>query len=274
MPLSRQQFVDYIYPEVNDFLLLQHQGRDAEALEGFDAWLPGKLAELDSLAAAGDPLAAELREAVFYRCLLLRAGFCWRLTASEDHEARCAITRQLAQTLELAAQTETGRLNQAYARLALMVTAYNDFEVKPTVAEILAALDALPEEYRDQQIWHHMSIVAYDYGLLTLLETAFEHETLHPHSKYPQASWQRLNLMYQIMTGKVSRRDVEETIKVMFLPTQFEEFRRRMCPALREAGLFDAEMEQRLQQREAEAAAAELDFHQSRVDSVRTHAPD
>lgn len=274
MPLSRQQFIDYIYPEVNELLKLQHQGQDARALELFEQWLPHKLAELDGAAQAGDPLAAELAEAVYYRCQILRASFLWRLTASEDHEGRCAITRDMLARLERPAQTDSGRLQQDYSRLVVMVSAYNDFEVKPSVAEILAGIEALPEDYRDQQIWHPLTIVAYDYGLLSLMEVAFEHETLHPHSKYPQASWQRINLMYQIMSGKVSRRDVEETIKVMFLPTQFEEFRRRMTPALRELGLYDAAMEQRLAEREAEAAAEELNFHQSRVESARTHAPD
>jgi hypothetical protein len=267
MPLTRQELIDYLYPQVNEFLKLQHAGEDARALELFDSWLAETLARLEHEGNT------ELWEAVFYRCTLLGANFRWRCTAIPDHEGRQRITRETLAALDRPALSEAGALSQRYAQVAAKITAYNDFDEPPSEAEMLAGIESLPDEYRDHQIWHPLSVLAFDHNMLALMELAFEYSTIAPHSKYPQAFWQRINLLYQIMSGKVSRRDVTETLGVLFLPTHFEEFRRRMLPRLEELGLVDAEIMALLAEREAEAKRGELNFNQPRLERLGKAEP-
>ncbi len=280
VPLTRQQFYDFLYPQVNGFLKLQHAGEDAKALPLFENWLS---ATLDALGAGRAPAGtelpedadpAELWEAVYYRCCFLLHNLRARNRPLDDHgQQREVLSLALA---ELAREplTPAGRVSRDYARLAVLLVGFKDLDEPLSTAAIRAMIDALPEEYQDHQIWHPLSVLAFDTGNSELMDLCFEHETIHPHSKFPQAAWQRINLLHLILNGRVERQDIVETLNVYTLPSQFNELRRRMWPRLQALGLIDASLEQLLAQREEAAAHAEIDFHVPRIDSIRSHAPD
>ncbi|MCC7477827.1 hypothetical protein IT575_05155 [bacterium] len=268
MPLTRQQFYDFYYPQVNEFLKLQHSGRDSMAVVPFELWLERCLAQLQ---AEGQD---ELWEAVYYRSCFIRYNIWARCVPSEDQAQQQQIIQRALHDLQRPAQSETGRIGAAYARLAILLVGYGNLAEKPQPAELLDLINSLPPEYQDHQIWHPLSVLAFDHNIPELLDLAFEQETISPHSKFPQAAWQRINLMYQIMNGKATRKDVEETLKIYHLPSQFNELRRRMWPRLQDMGLIDRELERLLSTRELECIVTEVDFSQPRLENIRNRAPE
>lgn len=268
MPLTRQQFYDFYYPQVNEFLKLQHAGRDSEAIVPFELWLERTLNDLEASAET------ELREAVYYRSCFIRYNLWARCIPEDDLPRQRQIHARAFACLARPPQTAAGVTGEHYARLAILLVGYDDFEQKPTPAELLELIRSLPPEYQDHQIWHPLSVLAFDHNIPELLELAFEQETISPHSKFPQAAWQRINLMYQIMAGKVTRKDVLETLKVYHLPSQFKELRRRMWPRLEALGLIDRELERMLSDRELETIVTDVDFRQPRLENMRKRVPE
>jgi hypothetical protein len=266
MPLSQQEFVDFLYPQVNEFLKLQHAGDDAQALLELNIWVERTLADPE--------LDPELWEAVYYRCCFLRGNMWIRSLAGADIETQRSAVNGILAEIERPAATAAGKIGQRYARLVTILSCFEILPQIPGAAEIRAMIEELPEEYQDQQIWHALSVVAYNLDRLDLMELSFENATIRPHSKYPQAAWQRINLMYQVMKGTVRRIDILETLRLFHLPSLLREFRQRVYPRLQQLGLIDAEIDALIERRSAELARAEIDFNQPRIDSIRTHGLD
>ena len=109
---------------------------------------------------------------------------------------------------------------------------------------LLSGLDGAEE---DEFLWHNIASWAFATGELDLLERAYEVMLIHPSNLLGQAKWQRVNIMLQLRNGRVTRRDVEETIKGMEVLPQILEFKRLFWPVCIELGLVDDELTKELE---------------------------
>ncbi len=110
-------------------------------------------------------------------------------------------------------------------------------------------LAQVPAELIDAGLWFTIAGWAFRNRDLDILGQAFEVFLTNPSDVMGQAKWQRVNLMYQIVSGKVTRRDVKETIKSLALVPQVKEFQTVLWPACVEAGVTDDELEDQLHKR-------------------------
>lgn len=120
--------------------------------------------------------------------------------------------------------------------------------------ETKAILDRLPDAFRPRAI-NHVAKLAFARHDLALIELALAELTVNPSRTLGQATWQRLNMMYQLLSGKATRRDVEETIRTLEIRPQLCEFKDRIWPECVKAGLTDAELEELLAEKEADIMA-------------------
>lgn len=99
------------------------------------------------------------------------------------------------------------------------------------------------------RLWYDAATWAFQNQDTELLALAFNEFLLNPANNMAQTHWQRVNLMYQLLKGKASRRDVEETIKTLHLRPQLQEFCTRLLPACEAAGLVDDSIRRKLDER-------------------------
>ena len=97
--------------------------------------------------------------------------------------------------------------------------------------------------------WYNTASWGFTHRDLELVSRAFESFLLNPPSVLGQAHWQRVNMMYQLLSGKASKRDVLETIKTLEVQPMYFEFVTELLPLCEEQGLVDDEIRDRLEER-------------------------
>jgi hypothetical protein len=107
------------------------------------------------------------------------------------------------------------------------------------VEEFLNAMEGDPEL---NQLLHRVAGWAYKCRDLELLERAYSEMLVNPHSVLGSAKWMRVNLMYLLVSGKVVRRDIEESIKAIKIKPQLDEFMTMLWPDCLATGLVDDEL--------------------------------
>ena len=117
------------------------------------------------------------------------------------------------------------------------------------VEEFLMAMEGDPEL---NQMLHRVAGWAYKCRDLELLERAYSELLVNPHSVLGSAKWLRVNLMYLLVSGKVVRRDIEESIKALRIQPQLEEFKLLLWPDCLATGLVDDELRELLAERARE----------------------
>jgi hypothetical protein len=120
--------------------------------------------------------------------------------------------------------------------------AFNHGEVE----ELLNVMEGDPEL---NQLLHRVAGWAYKCRDLELLERAYSELLVNPHSVLGSAKWLRINLMYLLVSGKVVRRDIEESIKALKIKPQLEEFMQMLWPDCLATGLVDDELRELLAER-------------------------
>ncbi|MCB1187643.1 hypothetical protein KDL29_10810 [bacterium] len=134
---------------------------------------------------------------------------------------------------------------------------------------LLGRLDGLME---DRQLWHVLAMWAFMHHDHELMVRAAELFLVHPGASLNQALWQRVNLMYLLLEGRATRRDVLETLRVLSVHPQVEEFRRNILPACIAAGIADVEVMRLLDERIAELRSQGYEWrgNEARTKSLRT----
>jgi hypothetical protein len=121
----------------------------------------------------------------------------------------------------------------------------NEAEVDELVAQI-------PEEYFASNIWYYLIVWAYFASNINYLERALAEQTVHATGWVDDYYWQRTNMMYQLVTGKATRLDVEKTITGYQHPHHIQDFRNLFLRRCEAAGLMDPSLYALLERREAE----------------------
>ncbi|MCB1187440.1 hypothetical protein KDL29_09770 [bacterium] len=205
------------------------------------------LAVVEGLMSAERLAALDIDRREVQGCYLLLMHVAMR--QYDEHAWDCEILESVIARLEVPCETVLGNHQRISSLLQLRVLVNDECGMllgREEFEEMLShpqLLDLSPN------LWDSVGLYAYRNGFQDLLETSFESVTIAPGKVMPQESWQRLNLLLQLYTGRTTRRDVEEYIRLMRMVPQIEEFRQVMLPAIEQAGLWDGELELEVQKR-------------------------
>jgi hypothetical protein len=137
--------------------------------------------------------------------------------------------------------------------------------------EAVKMLDAMEDDPELNQLLHHVASWAYKRRDLELLERAYCELLVNPHSVLGSAKWLRVNLMYLLVSGKVVRRDIEESIKALKIKPQLGEFMTLLWPDCLATGLVDDELRELLAVRTREIEESPpAGLKETKTKSIRT----
>lgn len=122
-------------------------------------------------------------------------------------------------------------------------------------AEVDELVAAIPEDRMPSNLWYYLIAWAYLNDNLKYLEQALADLTVGATGWVDDYYWLRTNLMYQLVTRKASRLDVEKTISGYQHPHHIADFRNLFLKRCEAAGLMDAELHALLEQKEQELEA-------------------
>ena len=180
-----------------------------------------------------------LREALGYHLLFYHFKIRWIRNESLWNLQEYQEARRL---FEQPALTLLGDLERVRRLLVILTLADHDGLDQLSKQELMALIDCL-HGYPDEVVWFYAAGWAFTHGSLEILERAYLEALTDPARWMGQAKWQRINIMYLLVSGRASQRDVEETIKTLVLLPQLTEFEDFIWPKCREAGLVDEELE-------------------------------
>jgi len=204
---------------------------------------------------AANRLPAAVAEGQKYNMLYTVCRLNWDPTVSgnEDNYSQDSYNEVMAQLSQPAA-TEFGEAMRLAIYVRIKVNGVFDGFDTLTGEECRSIIQRLPEHLLPPVV-HQIAKLAFMQKDVELLGAALGELTINPLQVLGQATWQRANIMYQLLAGKASRRDVEETIKTLAVRPQLVEFYDTIWPACRAAGLVNAELERQLAEQEAEVMA-------------------
>lgn len=221
-------------------------------------------------ALEGLEVSPDVREALGYKLFLLECNL--RFIGDDERKVWNADSlREVEGYLSQPAETVLGNAERLRSLLTVLIHADQDGlqELSRERFEMLFA--ELPPEYRGPGFYQMLTKWAFKHRYLSILERAFEEFLTNPDQVMGSAKWQRINLMYQLVLGKATRRDVLETIRSLAIAPQVEEFALLLWPACVEAGLTDPELEAMFKARAKHLrATAPAPRGERRTQSVRT----
>ena len=137
------------------------------------------------------------------------------------------------------------------------------------LATLLGRLEGLTH---DRQLWHVLAMWAFLHRDRELLGRAYELFLLHPGTSLNQVLWQRVNLMHLLLAGRARCCDVLETIRVLSVHPQVEEFRRLILPECIRCGIADVNVQRLLDERIEELRSSGYAWrgNEARTKSLRT----
>ena len=209
---------------------------------------------------AGMDLDAGLREALDYDLVFFRKHINWHPENGDwNRETYLAAIEDFSRP----ARTTLGDQVRRVTRMVIKMHADNDGLDYLDRQEIDGFLDSIPAALVTS-IRFTITTWAFDHSDLELIEQSYEHYLTNPPVSMGQAQWQRVNLMYLLLKGKATSRDVQESIKTLELIPQINDFRERLWPAAKRAGLITQELEQQLEERIAKVMEREEYPHAER----------
>lgn len=124
--------------------------------------------------------------------------------------------------------------------------------VHATEEQLDGLLARIPEEFQTPNIWYYVVAWAFFHDNLKYLELALERQTVETTGWNDDYYWLRTNLMYQLVSGKASRLDLEKTLRSYRHPRHILDFRNLFLARCEAAGLMDSGLYALLTEREAE----------------------
>jgi hypothetical protein len=121
-----------------------------------------------------------------------------------------------------------------------------------SAADFAALFARIPEHERTHEFWHFAANWAFAHSELFYLEQAYEALLTTRETFANDWSWQRVHLMYLLLSGNAQSRDAELTVKYCTLLPQLLDFERHILPRIVDAGLADERFGAQLQAKRAE----------------------
>jgi hypothetical protein len=236
------------YPEETKLFVqwaAQHVQKITEALYSgrLDEANTLQIAAMHALEAA--TLPDDVVEALGYLLLFLHHNIRW---VAQPEAWTSADYLEVKQVFAQPAHTSFGDFERVKRLIYIRFRADQDQLDLLNHDDLMMLLDELQGCY-DDVIWFNVAGWAFNHRDLPLMERAYTESLTDPSPWMGQAKWLRVNLMYLLLAGRASPRDVEETIKSIAILPQLIEFEMLIWPRCIEAGLADANLTAMLEQR-------------------------
>jgi hypothetical protein len=131
---------------------------------------------------------------------------------------------------------------QAKVQLGMLGAGVRRGFISMTEAEVDSLMARIPDEFKTPNIWFYVVVWAFFADNLKYLELALEYQTVTTTGWLDDYYWQRTNLMYQLVSGKATRLDIEKTLKGYNHPHGIEDFGVLFLPRCEAQGLMDDEL--------------------------------
>jgi hypothetical protein len=216
-------------------------------------------------------LPDHVTEALEYRLEFLR----WHIQWIDDDSSWTQQCFELAREFLLAPdKTAFGERERLTCWMIMYNNADIDHFTELTAEQIEEVLNHLEEVPELESIWHNIADWAFRHRHIDLLERAFGAHTVNPSRLMGSAKWLRINLMYQLVAGKATTRDVEETLRSLQIIPQLREFCDQIWPVCVAQGLINPYIEALLAERFAEIDRdGKLPRPEPKTKSMRTQLP-
>jgi hypothetical protein len=236
---------DWYFAHMSGVEPLRLQGREDEAF----ATIEQCRRQLE-----GSPLSADERTAIRYE-LLMDDYLVINYIRPEELQAD-AIRECFGKISALPPVGPLSDRTQAFQQLSLVGMGTRRRALNPGEADVDALLERVPEECRTNVLWYYISSWAFLNRRIKYLELAYVEQLTRPSGVSDAFYWLRTNLMYLLLSGRATRRDVLETIRSYDREIDMVDFDNFFRRPLQEIGMYDREVEEAIEKRRRELQEA------------------
>ncbi|MEZ5339321.1 MAG: hypothetical protein R3F46_13810 [bacterium] len=129
-----------------------------------------------------------------------------------------------------------------YKKIVLRSYAYYRLTHAIKVDEVAVLLSCIPPPLRPSLLWYHIGTIGYVTEHLPFVELAYQEQLVNATGWLDDRYWLRTNMMYLILTGRVQKRDVLETIRRYEHFQHIGDMKFLFFPKLEKLGLVDDEV--------------------------------
>jgi hypothetical protein len=238
------------------------------AIMAHDYLLADQLLDAAQAALEAGDFPADIRESIQYALRLQHLRLAWQRDPASLNAASYEAAMDCFSQPAASAVAERARL---ICRFHIRLFAEKGGLAALSHDEAVKMLDAMEDDPELNQLLHRVAGWAYKCRDLELLERAYCELLVNPHSVLGGAKWLRVNLMYVLVSGKVVRRDIEESIKALKIKPQLDEFMTMLWPDCLATGLVDDELRELLAVRAREIEESPpVELKEQKTKSIRT----
>jgi hypothetical protein len=159
---------------------------------------------------------------------------------------------EMAQRLAVEPLGEFSAIVLNYKQIVLRSYAYYRLMYAINIAEVQQLLDSIPAALRPSLLWYYLGTIGYVAEHLPFVELAYQEQLVHATGWLDDRYWLRTNMMYLILTGRVQKRDILETIRRYEHFQHIGDMKWLFMPKLEQLGILDEEIMVVYRQRWAE----------------------
>lgn len=179
----------------------------------------------------------------------------WQLTIVFHEEQRDTKRDWLLEQLASAQATRLGQIMRAKLELQLHCNSEGPGHLDFTPERFHALYAQIPADERHSELMYYAASWAFRHRELPVLEDCFEHFTFHSDGHNADYVWQYVNIMYQLLRGAATARDVEEHLKRVNFLHELKQFELFILPEIERQGLLTGEVRQAIEDRRTEIAS-------------------
>lgn len=139
----------------------------------------------------------------------------------------------------------------SYKQIVLRSYAYYRLQYSINIEEVQQLLDSIPVSLRPSLLWYYLGTIGYVTEHLPFVELAYQEQLVHATGWLDDRYWLRTNMMYLILTGRVQKRDILETIRRYEHFQHIGDMKWLFMPKLEQLGILDEEIIAAYRQRHA-----------------------
>jgi hypothetical protein len=234
-------------PGVNDYLGSARDWHNLHCQELIDAMFIEdeqrcyiELEKVRQELAAAPELTADERRALEYVLLQFEYQIVNRFYEDEEQSRQFAITYPAMTGLPPVGPLSDGV--KAKVLIGMLGVGVRRGFISMSEPEVDSLMERIPEEYKTPNIWYYVVVWAFITSNLKYLELAMERQTVETTGWIDDYYWQRTNLMYQLVSKRATKLDIEKTLKGYRHPHHIEDFRTIFLPRCEAMGLMDDEL--------------------------------
>ncbi|MCB1221041.1 MAG: hypothetical protein H7A35_00340 [Planctomycetales bacterium] len=130
----------------------------------------------------------------------------------------------------------------SYKKIVLRSYAYYRMQHSINVDEVQVLLDCIPPPLRPSLLWYHLGTIGYVTDHLPFVELAYQEQLVNATGWLDDRYWLRTNMMYLILTKRVQKRDILETIRRYEHFQHIGDMKYLFFPKLEKLGMVDEDV--------------------------------